>query len=390
MTREDQPRLTRSDIRRRRIRRFCAFAAIVLAQFFVFEAGLRTWSSSEAGPSFQGLFENDPDAGYRLKAHARTRFKTPEFETDLAINGLGVRDNEEIGPKPANERRIVLLGDSLVMAVQVQFDETFGELLERDLNAGSSGIRYRVINAGVQGYGPIEERLFFQRVGRELEPDLVITAVFVGNDAEEAVASRPKLTGGGSSASVVADSIATRLRRLVRRSMVLQLLRLRVVTATERFTTFTPPEPPLQSYAVRPAPRIAEGVALTRESVEAIAAESAGLGAASAVILMPARFQVDDADYGRLKATVAQTGGELDRDAATRRFDEAFSTTGIPRLDVLPPLRAALPGPDLFFQRTVHLTPRGHRVVADALAGFIRDRGLLQGAAAAGSTLPQP
>jgi hypothetical protein len=48
-----------------------------------------------------------------------------------------------------------------------------------------------------------------------------------------------------------------------------------------------------------------------------------------------------------------------------------------PRFDVLPALRRALPGPDLFFQQTVHLTPRGHEVVAEALDQFLRQSGLI-------------
>ena len=48
---------------------------------------------------------------------------------------------------------------------------------------------------------------------------------------------------------------------------------------------------------------------------------------------MPARFQVDEADYGRLKAIVAAAGGSLVRDAATERFDAALAPL-IPRLDV--------------------------------------------------------
>jgi hypothetical protein len=45
-------------------------------------------------------------------------------------------------------------------------------------------------------------------------------------------------------------------------------------------------------------------------------------------------------------------------------------------LDALPALRAALPGPDVFFQQTVHLTPRGHEIVAQALGDFIVRNGL--------------
>ena len=364
---------------RRRLRHAVWFALIVAGQFVVFEAGLRVWGSSEAAPSFQGLFQGDPVVGYRLTPNARVRFTTSEFDTWIAINGSGVRDDEEIGPKPAGERRIVVLGDSLVLSVQVPFRQTFGELLEQRLNARASGQRYRVINAGVQGYGPVEELLFFKSLVSRLQPDLVIEVVFVGNDAEEAVRSAPRLQGEQRDASsAVRESLSTRLRRIVRRSMVLQVLRLRVVAATERFSgAVAPPEPPLQSYAARPAPRIGKGLEITRECIAEMASVAQAAGARTAIALMPARFQVDDADYGRLKEAVAQAGGELLRQSASERFDAALSSLPYPRLDLLPALRGALPGPDLFFQETVHLTPRGHAVVADALDRFIEAQHLL-------------
>lgn len=366
----------------RRPRHVLTFALIVFAQFWVFEAALRTWGSSEAAPSFQGLFEGDPVVGYRLKPHARTRFVTSEFAADIAINGAGFRDDEELGPKPPGERRIVVLGDSLVLSVQVAFDQTFGELLERRLNA-RGGVRYRVVNAGVQGYGPIEEQLFFRQIADFVQPDIVLPVIFVGNDAEEAFSSQRKLRADQDASAISGESVTTRLRRIVRRSMVLQILRLRIVSATERFTTtLAPPEPPLQSYAANPAPRIAEGLEISRAAVEDIRQTAERVGAVTGVVLMPARFQVDDPDYGRLKAGVAEAGGELVRDAASDRFDRTLAALPVPRLDLLPPLRAALPGPDLFYQETVHLTPRGHDVVARALESFVleieratRDRG---------------
>jgi lysophospholipase L1-like esterase len=363
----------------RRARALIVFGLIVVAQFGVFEAALRTWGHSEAAPAFQGLFDGDAGAGYRLKPNARVRFTTSEFDTEIHVNAAGVRDDEEVGPKAPNERRIVLLGDSLVLSVQVPFRDTFGELLEQRLNARPSPYRYRVINAGVQGYGPVEELFFFKSIAATLQPDLVIETIFVGNDAEEAVRSAPRLLGDARPASeAVTDTVATRLRRLVRRSMVLQLLRLRVVSATDRFSgTLSAPEPPLQSYAAHPAARIADGLAVSRQCVRDIAATAAATGASTAIALMPARFQVDDADYGRLREAVAAAGGELQRDAATERFDAALAELPLPRLDLLPALRHALPGPDLFFQETVHLTPRGHRVIADALDRFIDEHHLL-------------
>ncbi|MEO6214027.1 MAG: hypothetical protein ABIP65_10405 [Vicinamibacterales bacterium] len=367
---------------RRHARRTLLFVAIVVLQFVVLEAGLRTWGSSEAAPSFQGLFTGDPLIGYRLQPGARIRFATSEFDTQIAVNNAGVRDNEEVGPKPPGEKRIVILGDSLVLSVQVPFEQTFGELLEQRLNASprphaaGHAVQYRVINAGVQGYGPVEELLFFRRVVKPLEPDLVLTTVFVGNDAEEAVTSAPKLSER-TAMTVLRESGITRLRRAVRRSMVLQVLRLRLVSATERLRDFKgPPEPQLQSYAASPVARIAEGLDIARSCIARIAAEAAADGARSGIVLMPARFQVDTPDYGRLREAVAQSGGELLRDAATDRFKAALSTLSLPMTDLLVPLRKAPSSPDLFFQKNVHLTPRGHVVVADHLALFVT--GLLE------------
>ena len=357
------------------------FALAFAVQFAVFEAALRMWGSSEAAPSFQGLFTGDPVIGYRLQPNAEVRFTTVEFDASIRINALGLRDDEEIGPKAPNERRIVVLGDSLVLSVQVEQQQTFCELLEARLNARAAGVRYRVINAGVQGYGPVEELLFFRSIAARLQPDVVLHAVFVGNDAEEALTSAPKLDAAARPrVDVLRESLVTRLRRIVRSSMVLQVLRLRVLSATERIgVDMQPPEAPLQSYAANPAPRIAEGIAMTRRCVDEVARHAASLGARTGIVLMPARFQVDDADYRHLKEAVRQAGGELVRDAANARFDAAFADLRLPRLDVLPALRAALPGPDLFYQRTVHLTPRGHEVVAEALERFLHDERLLDG-----------
>jgi hypothetical protein len=160
--------------------------------------------------------------------------------------------------------------------------------------------------------------------------------------------------------------------------MVLQVLRLRVVAATDRFTTTAgPPEPPHQSYAADPAPRIARGMELTREVFAQLVDEARAVGARTGFVLMPARFQVDDEDYGRLRDIVAAAGGDLRRDAATERFAAALGALDVPQLDLLPALRAATAGPTVFFEQNIHLTRRGHTIVGQAIARFIDDHALL-------------
>ena len=95
---------------------------------------------------------------------------------------------------------------------------------------------------------------------------------------------------------------------------------------------------------------------------------------------MPARFQTDDGDYGRLDAAVRSAGGTMLRYAATERFHDALAPTGLPIFDLLPVLQAQPDRGGRFFQRNIHLTRRGHAVVADALAGFLESNGLVTAA----------
>jgi hypothetical protein len=345
-------------------------AVILAAEFVVLEAGLRWRGGTEASPGFQKLFMQDPRVGHLLRPGASTRYATVEFTTDLVINAQGVRDDNAIGPKAPNERRIVILGDSLVMSVQVALQETFGKHLERNLQAWDTSHRWRVINAGVQGYGPVDEWLFYHHVVREFDADLVLIVVFVGNDAIEAHDKAAWIDAGPPPSEGAADDATRRLRRLLRMSMVWQNARMRWDMLKARFEG-PGTERPLASYLPDPPALVTRGLEASRRAFGLIATEAASRNARTAFVLLPARFQTDDGDYERLKAVVASGGDTLDRDAATNRFRTALAPLGLPMLDLLPVLRAEPDRMDLFFQRNVHLTPRGHGVVGKALTDFV-------------------
>lgn len=350
------------------LRRVSILFVLLVAGFAALEAGLRVYGASEGTTTFQSLFMPDPGVGSRLRPGARIRYTTVEFTTDIAINAQGVRDDEPIGPKPAGERRIVVLGDSLVLSVQVELAETFCKQLERQLNARGGSEHWRVINGGVQGYGPVQEWLFFDRVAAAFQPDVVLIVAFVGNDAIEAADSEAALDTGKPMADTA--PALSRVRRLTRSSVVLQYVRMRWDQLRGRLATGTP-ERPLSSYLADPPPVVAQGLAASRRAFGRIVERATGLGARTAIVLMPARFQTDDPDYGRLAAIVGQAGGELVRNSASERFAHALAPLQVPMLDLQPILAAQPDRIGLFFQRNVHLTPRGHEVVAGALANFL-------------------
>jgi hypothetical protein len=351
-------------------------AAIVIAgEFAAFEAALRWRGGTEAAPAFQKLFVPDDRIGYRLRPGASTTFSTAEFTTDIVINDVGVRD-EPIPPKAPGERRIVVLGDSLVLAVQVPLQQTFCKVLERRLNARAApGAHYRVINAGVQGYGPIEELLFFRELAPALQPDLVVVTTFVANDAVEAFDAAWRLEPTRSRAAEARDETERTLRRIVRRSIVLQVARRRVQQFAEGLGRSPAPERPVSTYLESPPHFITRGLDVARGAIETIAKEArGGWQAPTAVILMPARFQLDPAEYDRLRAVVDPMGGRLGVDLATERFSDALAGSGLPMLDMLPRFRQSPEGQ--FFATTVHLTARGHETVAAALDAFLAEHAL--------------
>ena len=68
-------------------------------------------------------------------------------------------------------------------------------------------------------------------------------------------------------------------------------------------------ERPLTTYLEEPPADVSDGLEVSRRAFGLIAAEAAERGAQTALVLMPARFQTDDADYGRLRTTVSASGG---------------------------------------------------------------------------------
>jgi len=119
------------------------------------------------------------------------------------------------------------------------------------------------------------------------------------------------------------------------------------------------------------------GLAVTRECVARIASLAGSRGARTAVVLLPARFQVNDVDFANLQRDTGTRGETLVRDGATDRFKAALADLPVPLMDALPPLRSVPDPSQTFFEDTVHLTPRGHQVVADAIERFLRDAQLV-------------
>ena len=125
----------------------------------------------------QGLYCYDPVLGWRFTPNYQGVEKNVDFLKGyrIRINREGFRDREFSAEKPAGKKRILVLGDSFTFGTGVEQEETFPKVLERRLGQ-------EAFNWGVAGYSTDQELLLLEKEGLRYRPDLVILALYLGND----------------------------------------------------------------------------------------------------------------------------------------------------------------------------------------------------------------
>lgn len=94
----------------------------------------------------------------------------------VELNSAGFR-----GPElRAAEKRVLVLGDSLVLSANVIQADTFVAQLGTRLSA--TGTDWEAINAGLESYGPDQSLLQLQELLPKLRPDLVVLVLCAHND----------------------------------------------------------------------------------------------------------------------------------------------------------------------------------------------------------------
>lgn len=108
---------------------------------------------------------------------------TTQTATAFESNSLGLRNAEVPFDKPADEYRIVCLGDSWTFGQGVGQDETFARVLEKRLANAAPDVHVRVINAGMPGASFLQGYLLLSRVALRYHPDLVLVCGFNPQDS---------------------------------------------------------------------------------------------------------------------------------------------------------------------------------------------------------------
>ncbi len=151
-------------------------------------------------PWFTSLYRPDPVLLHALAPGASKIFRRLPInggETILVrVNSLGFRGREFSREKKSP--RLMVYGDSFIEGEFSPIEETFCERLRARLEERSRRT-IQVINAGVVGYGPDQALLKMEKEVPRFRPDLLVEAVYAGNDYGDLLRDRLFLPspGGG-------------------------------------------------------------------------------------------------------------------------------------------------------------------------------------------------
>ena len=130
------------------------------------------------------VYQLDARCLYRLVPGAVKEFRHLRANgggrVTVRINHAGFRGDELT--QRGLVHRIVVYGDSFIEAETSPLEETFCKRLEALLGARLRGAPLEVVNAGVMGYGPDQVSVRLEQELRSLAPELVIVALYAGND----------------------------------------------------------------------------------------------------------------------------------------------------------------------------------------------------------------
>jgi hypothetical protein len=118
----------------------------------------------------------DPDTGYAFIPNAEGLW-TRENRAFIKINSLGLRDVEISKSKPADTKRLLISGDSVIEALQVDQTNVFDQLAESALR--KEGFNFQFVNMAMSGNGPLRQLTRLEKLGRQLEPDAIVMFIHV-------------------------------------------------------------------------------------------------------------------------------------------------------------------------------------------------------------------
>jgi len=410
-----------------------ALLILELGLWLVPDAMWKGWVSKN--PTRYLLFQTDENIGWVHLPNTEANWQGyNEYNIDVKINSLGLRDYERTYAKPPGTFRILILGDSFTEGMQVDLAQTFPARLQACL-VGRASRPVEVINAGNSAYGPGEQLLFFTHEGVKYQPDLILVAIFAGNDIKD---MRREIDGnmtqsfGGYQFYLDGGRLEKRWIEWAdppdeRISLLEQFLRRysglyytfqspdsQVLREADRFVepwwpdlfasgpgpeTSEPigyPDFAFDEYLIIFAkdfpnnplvpPRVKELWQLFKAVLQELQAEVERQGAQLGAVIIPREAQVHQELYAQRvseytkRYDLLQAGPDAwDMNAPDQAISDFMAELDVPTLDLKPGFQTYAQTHDdlLYFQRDIHFNEKGHQLAADLMCDWLVEKELI-------------
>ncbi len=360
-------------------------------------------------PQYAKNMRLDPELGFRPLPTQRGQYMDIRGHFTSEYNSLGYRGPElpVVARHPDDGKvRILFCGDSFLASLPVRYDSLMPYSAERLLR--ERGIDAECFNTAVSAYGTGQELTLLRRYGPRLQPDVVVLAVFTGNDFDNNCLNlsgrlrsdglsyiRPWFTldESGRARRTWLYPVRTKLRHT---SRLFQLAELRLLAAgilttspargqgprghDERIAAGLVPRPYMNLFREEPEDGWEQTWQVMGALLREFRDETESLGARLLVVVIPSKFQVQhDAAYALLDSNVEKAWGEpldehLDWNRPERRLAEFLESEDISALVLLDPLRQeTLRTSKTAYVSDGHLNWRGHELAGELVSGLIAD-----------------
>lgn len=334
----------------------------------------------------QQLIQQRPDLyrpldslGWALQPNVNTQVNTGDRTVSVYTDSSGFR----IGAagRPPGQYRILLLGDSFVAAMQVEYEQSIAGLIERcfQLRTGQTAA---VWNTGVSGWDPPQYYFQAKRLIGVVPFDLVLVSVYLGNDMMRRrvtyVPPRqpdPRRTFRIPRRFTHAESVDALLApindRLETRSHLFVFLKNRFQSILMRLG-LTAVEVPME---LRRDQAGSERWALTGSILGEIDSLASAHHVPVVFALVPAPEQVDPAVLALRTGAFGIDSASLDIDQTDRLIGAELQRRGLTYVSLLQPLRESRArGQSLFGRVDPHFSVDGHRVFWNVVAPVLTQR----------------
>ncbi|NLH72998.1 MAG: hypothetical protein GX456_08090 [Verrucomicrobia bacterium] len=350
----------------------CGHLLILLAgsEFVVRWQQSRIQKSDRLDP---GLVHHDPELGWKLTPNWTGSHRTFDFTVRYTINEAGLRADSPL-PSDRRGRLFAVVGDSFTFGLGVNDDETFVHLLNRRFRS-----EVTFVNFSVPGYSTDQETLLIERDVLKWSPDVLLLGVYVANDLFDNLLEYPlqvnhakprfELCAGQlvlTNVPVQVQPKPVEMHRLDLRTMVFgpeinTTWRARIERRSALFNLLAARFWPLEVNTTELRNRFASAIELFSVILDRIQRACDRQGVQLVILLLAGRsfYEEPTSDSGLYQGFLLD---EVEKLAANRRIRIIYAIGS-------PTARPTKKG--LFYPHDGHLTPEGHRKVAETVARAI-------------------